>query len=516
MKHTHRCLLLYTGIALGGGAAGYVIWACTSAFLPLANVTTSSELLPSDPRYGEVICGPASLALALQRLGLNCSAAHVASRCKVTPQGVDLIELERFARTNEQIEARTQKMSWDVLRGVNGVAVLFVRGDHYVAADPRESPNNGINCDTLRIYEPEKPAQWWTREKTEQLWAGEALVIRLRPDEPGTPRGGPCIAWDECFLDRGVVRNTSIVHYRFKCRNVGDADLVVAKVDKSCGCVEAILSRGRIAPGQSAILKVDVNLRGQEGYVHQNVVVRTNDARMPVSLLKMAAAVPRSRVLSCRALRLEELPAGGTVSQQFYVADPGFNGVKIRDARFVAQNGSAVAGHVCCSFSYALIGKDRPAGLRVGPDDYRVRLTFGAKKDCPLGAFRGDVELVLEADGVCTSHSVQVDGTVVQDVHPAPRVALIAVDGNGVGSAKIQLRSYLQQDISVVKVWSEGAAELEIRGEGGSQGKNRTYIIIARCPDLPAGAPPCKQVACFMLDSGSVVSVPVTIFRPSQ
>lgn len=175
MKHTHRCLLLYTGIALGGGAAGYVIWACTSAFLPLANVTTSSELLPSDPRYGEVICGPASLALALQRLGLNCSAAHVASRCKVTPQGVDLIELERFARTNEQIEARTQKMSWDVLRGVNGVAVLFVRGDHYVAADPRESPNNGINCDTLRIYEPEKPAQWcrWALERIPPVGASK-------------------------------------------------------------------------------------------------------------------------------------------------------------------------------------------------------------------------------------------------------------------------------------------------------------------------------------------------------
>lgn len=518
MKRSHRWVIVCACVLVGGGAAGFALRLCTIVARSQLGLELASELDPSDPGYKEAMCGPVSLSVALGRLGVSSSPADVASQCRVTSQGVALTDLERTANSARLVSARARRLSWDEVSRLDGVAVLFVKGKHYVAVDPREAPRDTNETATVRIYEPESPAQWWTREELEEIWAGEALVITRRAARVDEAPDGACIDWDECFVDQGVLRDTSLARYRFSFRNDGSSDLVIGEILKSCRCMEHTLSHERLAPGESAVLEVDVGLSRYEGYMQQSVVVKTNDAISPISVLRMAGGVPRARVISSDVIRLEDLPQGSKISQEFYVADPGFSGVKIREARFVPHSSPAIGEHPACLISSELMGEDAQrvsaTGFRVKPSDYVVRLSFEASTASALGPFRGEVNVILEADDVVTTHNVSIEGMIVQDVRPVPRVALITLDREGAGSATIQLRSYSKQDIGVVKMWSDSTESLKIRSEGEPQAANSKYIITARISDIIAGAAPLKRAAYLELDDGSVVSVPVAVFRP--
>jgi hypothetical protein len=235
----------------------------------------------------------------------------------------------------------------------------------------------------------------------------------------------------------------------------------------------------------------------------------------------MAGGVPRSRVVSNDVIRLNDLPLGGRISREFHVADPGFRGFRIRETRFVAHGSARIGEHLSCSISHELIGEDAErvrslTGFRVKPSDYVVRLSLEASKACPLGPFQGEVSVVLEADDDLRTHKVVIGGTIVQDVRPVPRLALITLGPEDTGSATVQLHSYSKQDFRVVKTWCDSGNSLTIRPEGDSQAANSRYTITVHDSDMIAGAAPLKRAAFFELDDGFVVSVPVAVFRPPQ
>jgi len=335
-------------------------------------------------------------------------------------------------------------------------------------------------------------------------------------------QGGACIDWDECYVDQGVFpRGTAVARYQFSFRNVGSSDLLIGDIRRSCSCIEHTLSQKRVAPGDSAVIKVSVDLRNIEGYMGQYAVVNTNDALNPKSVLRMAGGVPRARVVSSDLIHLKDLPQGSKASQEFYVADPGFSGVKIREARFVPDGSSGFGEHLSCSISYDLLGEDTQrvassTGFRATPRDYVARLDFEASAACPLGPFQGDVNLVLEADGVVTTHKVIMEGMIVQDVQPLPRLALITVDSEGAGSATIQLRSHSKRDVAVVRMWSDSPKSLNVGRDGEAAGAESKYMITAQDSGIIAGAAPLQRTAFFELANKTVVSVPVALFRPPQ
>ena len=519
MQHSYRWVILCACALVGAGAACLALWFFTAAARSQLNLASTSELDPSDPKYKEVMCGPVSLSVALGRLGINKLPADVASQCRVTSQGVALRDLEHVANSTRLVSACARRLTWEELSRLDGVAVLFVKGSHFLAADPRPAPPGAAETATVRIYEPARPVQQWTREKLEEIWGGEALVINRRAAGVDEVQGGACIDWEECFIDQGVLRNTPRAHYRFSFRNVGSSELVIGEIQRSCGCSKQTLSQKRLAPGQSAVLEAEVDLHGTEGYFQHYVAIQTNDATSPLSILRMAGGVPRVRVLSSDVIRTEDLPQGGKASQRFYVGDPGFSGVKIREARFVPPSSSAIGKHLSCVVSYDLLGEEAQrvaVGFRARPSDYVVQLTFEASTVCPLGLFQGEVRVVLEADGIVTTHKVVIEGMIVLDVYPVPRVALITLDSEGTGRATIQLHSHLKKGVGVVRMWSDSPNSLKIQPKGQSRAAIGEYMITAQVSDVIAGAAPLQRAVFFELDDGSVRSVPVALFRPPQ
>jgi len=487
-------------------ATAICVWSIRSA-KPLPDA-----LSPEDPHYENVICGPTSLSVALARLGIYESQGALAAECRVTALGVSFDDLYRSANGIPSVSAEARDLNWDELSALDGVAVLHVGGNHFIAIDPRESTPDSKN--SLRVYRPKRPAQWLTREKLEQSWDGKALVLTKHDTVPEAL--GPAVEWDTCFQDNGIIQGTTVSRFEFKCWNRGQEELKIGELKTSCGCMAPVVGNERLAPGEFTTISVEVDLTNKEGYVMQNVVVPTNDPVRPVTLLRMSGGVPRTRFVSCKEMRLEDLPQGGTLSQEFYVVDPGFDGIGISKSSFVLSDGTIYDSDVLkCTISDDVIGLDSvhrssSGGFHVEPDDLAVTMEIKANQSCPPGEFAGDVILVLDAGSDRLTVKVAVSGMIVKDVQSWPKVALLAIDGEGRAQATIQLRSCSDQPIHVVKMWSDCAPALQIRQIGDTS----KFELAGQFGDTIAEGPPLREIVFFELEDGTTVEVPVAIVKP--
>lgn len=505
-----------TIVVLAGGAAGFAAqWG--AAVAPwLIKSRFASELDPSNPQYQSVMCGPESLSVAVGRLGISVPTSEIASRCRVTSYGVAFTDLERSAAAIPGIEAASRKLDWESLQRIEGVALLFVKGNHFVAVDPRETSDTARGA-VIRVYDRDVPARWYSRTDLESIWSGDALVITRSPETLDTSDAARGV-WQECYIDKGVLPESAVARFRFSLRNAGSQPLQIEGVQKSCGCIHQKISTEQVPPQESAEIEVDVTLNGKEGFIQQYLIVKTNDPARPVSYLRMACGVPRKRPVSTKTIRLEDLPQGGTLRQELVVADPGFTGVRLNDALYRPGMGSPTPADLSCSVTWEKVETDSGevsarTGFPTSPGDYVVRLLFQAEGACPVGPFEGTLEISVEADDAVTKHQVEIRGTVVQDVHSVPQIALITLgsDPGIAGRATIQLRSRADRQIVISKVRSDGPSSLEL--SWAPVGQHR-YSVVALARELPAGSAPIQGTVHFELDSGAIVSVPVSVFRP--
>jgi hypothetical protein len=295
--------------------------------------------------------------------------------------------------------------------------------------------------------------------------------------------------------------------------------LTIDAVKKSCGCASYTLTSRRLAPGQTGVIEAQVDLRGKEGYFLNHLLVRTNDATNPLSVLRMAGGVPKTRVLSVQRISLGDLPQGGKVMREFYASDPGFRGLTIRDVSFVPTAGPDLSGYLTCSLRYDLLGKEgqraaQRSGYRGEPEDYVIRLALEASDQCPTGPFQGEVRVVARADDAVATHAVTIGGAVVRDVHPLPGVALITLDAAGVGSATVQLRSHGRRDFQIVETWVDTRLPVRVEPAGGTSPSGLKFVLSAVLPGVIAGTAPLESTAFFKLHNGTIVSVPISIVKP--
>jgi hypothetical protein len=95
----------------------------------------------------------------------------------------------------------------------------------------------------------------------------------------------PVIKCDEPVFDFGYLPNIVSFEHNFSIRNAGDDTLTIKKVDTSCGCAPAAINKYRIAPGESAEIKITVSLARRNGRQRYLVRVYSNDPETPELVL---------------------------------------------------------------------------------------------------------------------------------------------------------------------------------------------------------------------------------------
>jgi len=107
----------------------------------------------------------------------------------------------------------------------------------------------------------------------------------------GIAQGGPGIAVSDSVWDFGEITAALPVGHAFKLKNIGEAPLLILRVETSCGCAVAILADSAIQPGREAPLRVTLNAANlAPGTLSEkNVTLTCNDPREPVKTLTLRA-----------------------------------------------------------------------------------------------------------------------------------------------------------------------------------------------------------------------------------
>src|SRR3989339_26527 len=91
----------------------------------------------------------------------------------------------------------------------------------------------------------------------------------------------------------GTLIQGDIVSYSCEITNTGDADLVIGKIDRSCGCTAPEMAKKQLAPGEKGALKITFDSEKFFGNVHKTVTVYSNDPQKPYAVVAFTADIKR-------------------------------------------------------------------------------------------------------------------------------------------------------------------------------------------------------------------------------
>ena len=109
----------------------------------------------------------------------------------------------------------------------------------------------------------------------------------------------PKINFKKDKWDFGSTKEGKSLNYTFEFTNDGDGTLKIGKVQTSCGCAAALITKKNYKPGEKGQIKVTFNTKGYEGDVSKYVYVESNDPKQPNKMLTIAASIavpPRPKI----------------------------------------------------------------------------------------------------------------------------------------------------------------------------------------------------------------------------
>lgn len=102
---------------------------------------------------------------------------------------------------------------------------------------------------------------------------------------------GARIVFDKTLHNFDVVHEEAgTVSHDFVFTNTGDAALVVVEVNTNCGCTVADFPQAPIAPGDSGVITITFDPKGNPGEFAKEIVVKTN-AKKKKSRLRIKGVV---------------------------------------------------------------------------------------------------------------------------------------------------------------------------------------------------------------------------------
>lgn len=104
----------------------------------------------------------------------------------------------------------------------------------------------------------------------------DIVTINKSADPDNIEKKEPRIVFEKDSHDFGRVVQGEKVTYGFKFKNEGNKDLLIVKVNATCGCTVIDYPRDPIAPGAEGVLHVTFNSTAKKGLQNKKVTVMAN------------------------------------------------------------------------------------------------------------------------------------------------------------------------------------------------------------------------------------------------
>ena len=152
-----------------------------------------------------------------------------------------------------------------------------------------------------------------------------ALTLCLGSFASGESRAK--IKFKEDSIDFGKIKQGDVLTHVFIFQNVGEETLKVKRVQSSCGCTAALVTKKEVAPGEKGEVRVTFNSRGFRGKVNKYIYVETNDPAQSSKRLSVSANI--------------EVPPQPRISLDRYSADAGLflEGEEMKTKAIISNRG---------------------------------------------------------------------------------------------------------------------------------------------------------------------------------
>jgi len=127
----------------------------------------------------------------------------------------------------------------------------------------------------------------------------KTATVKPEPNEPS-----PKITFENVVHNFGHIGAGSSNPCEFKFTNTGDALLKIKRVQSTCGCTVATLSKKEYAPGESGTVQVTYRAGKYGSRVSKHLYVYSNDTRNPKVRLTIKARVELKVIHKPKELRL--------------------------------------------------------------------------------------------------------------------------------------------------------------------------------------------------------------------
>ncbi|MDI6784306.1 MAG: DUF1573 domain-containing protein, partial [bacterium] len=231
-----------------------------------------------------------------------------------------------FAARKKGLSAVGKRIDYKGLLNLNTPAIAFVQRNHFVVVD-RAIGNK------IRIIDPPQLPTLMTQEQFESIWHGEVLVVSNPQKEKREykliARNAPDIEFEELAYDFGTLEQEQEVSHIFRFTNQGDKELEISRVRSSCGCAAALLTKNKLAPGETGKIKVSYTTGLRQGVETHTIIVSSNDPDEPHIYLTIAGKIKSNIAIFPSQLYFGDFFQRETVQKKLYLVNPEEQSVKI-------------------------------------------------------------------------------------------------------------------------------------------------------------------------------------------
>jgi hypothetical protein len=117
-------------------------------------------------------------------------------------------------------------------------------------------------------------------------------------------------------------------------KNIGSELLKITKMKPGCGCTTAPLKKDSLAPGESTVVEVSLNISGNTGGVTKSISIETNDpAKTSINYLLRAEVIRPISVLPRTYMSFEKLQVGKTGESKVIIKNTSNEVIILSDVR---------------------------------------------------------------------------------------------------------------------------------------------------------------------------------------
>ncbi|MBI2844234.1 MAG: DUF1573 domain-containing protein, partial [Armatimonadetes bacterium] len=346
----------------------------------------------SDCGKSDLLCGPRCLLVVCQKFGEEANLEELTALSGTDEQGTSLIGLHAVARA-KGLEAVAMKIGVDELEGLKCPAMAHLWNNHFVVVEA-DSP------DKLRVTNPPGEPKVTTTEEFKKHYSGFALLVSRDKSLFPAPKdsGGADLRVDGYSWNFAPVEEGAKLDYVFTCRNEGSEELLISKVDTSCGCTQALAVEERIPPGGKGEIWVSFDSNGRQGVQWQTVYIRCNDPVTPTVQLQVGGVVrPAKLIYSPRTVNFGKVRTGEEALREIVIPKSDVRDIEIKqvtcDSPFVSA-GLAMRIDRSADLICLRLAPDAPLGKMSSKITIETNHPKDPKVEVPItGSVKGHIDI---------------------------------------------------------------------------------------------------------------------------